>query len=123
MTFSGIVEIQEHGADAIGPHGADAVGQEQPARGRFQGRAAIADLHEFPGIFGRLQQFGRFPEVDDVGVHDVEIFAVDAGAHHVMPADAPRKQGHAFIPGLAPFKVWMPMRRKSLVSISCGSMR
>ena len=98
--FCRILEVQEHGANAIGPHGADAVGQEQPARGRFQGRAAIADLHEFPGIFGHLQEFGGFPEVDDVGVHDIEIFAVHAGAHHVMAVDAPGKQGHAFIAGL-----------------------
>ena len=97
--------------------------KQQPTFRRFQGRAAVADLHELPGLARRLEQLGGFPEVNDVGNHDVEILAVDPGAHHIVPADPPREKRHAFVLRRAPLIVCTPILRKSRVSISCGSTR
>ena len=94
-----VVEVQQHRADAVAAHRPDAVGQQQPTFGRFQRRTAIADLHKLPGIRGCRQQGGRFPEVNVVGVHDVQVLPVDARDHRVVAVDPPRKQRHAFVPG------------------------
>ena len=48
----GVVAVQEHRADAVPAHRADAVRQQQPARRRFQRRAAVADLDDLPRVRG-----------------------------------------------------------------------
>src|SRR3546814_6964775 len=57
----GIVLVEQHRADRIFAHRADAVGEQQPALVKLDWRPAIADLDEFPRIFGLEQQRAFIP--------------------------------------------------------------
>ncbi len=53
----------------------------------FNGRAAIAQLNKFPGIFRLLYFLGIVPSMDVIGKHKVVIHPVVAGDHG--SSDAP----------------------------------
>src|SRR3546814_3329703 len=55
-------------------------------------RAAIADLHHFPGIFRGQQKLALIPMVDPVGADEEKILAVLAADHRIAAAHHPGKQ-------------------------------
>ena len=72
------------------------VSNSQPS-GVSKGEPQLPICTNSQGWRGRLQQLGGLPEVNDVGEHDVQILAVDAGTHHIVPADPPREKRHALV--------------------------
>ena len=67
--LEGVVNIQQHGANAIASHGTDAVSDQQPAFLGLQRRAAVAHDPQFPRIFRLSQQRrrllpGRAPNIE-----------------------------------------------------------
>ena len=93
----GVFQVEQERAEAILAHGAHAVTQHQPARLRLDGRAAVADLDEFPRLRGRQQQLGCLPEMDVVREHQEDVLIVLAREHGVLPVDFAREQRHALV--------------------------
>jgi len=63
------------------------MGNDQPTIFGLDGGAGVANLDEFPGVNGLLDDFGFVPEVDAVGIGDVVVDAVDSAKHGVLPVD------------------------------------
>ena len=59
-----VVQIEQHGTQAIGSHGADTVGDDEPAMFRFEGRSGISDLDKLPGVLRSQDSPGAVPERD-----------------------------------------------------------
>lgn len=75
------------------------MGDDQPTIFGLDGRASIANLDEFPGVNGLLDDFGFVPDVDAVRIGDVVVDAVYSAQHGVLPVDFPGEQGHPFVLG------------------------
>src|SRR5690349_7562777 len=71
--------------------------EDQPAFGSFDGRTAIADLHEFPWKPGFGQKSGGMPEMQVIAIHDEQILIVLAGEHRVLAVDFAREESHALV--------------------------
>ena len=95
--------IEQHRADAVLAHRSDAMGQQEPSRLGFDRRAAIADLHNLPGILGCLDLTCPIPVTDVVGFHEIKVFVVDPRDHGVFAVES--------VAGKAPFPCSWRSRR------------
>ena len=117
--LGGIALVEQHGADRIFPDRTDAVGEQQPAFVQFDRRAAIADLHEFPGKLRLQNRLAAVPGVQVVGIDEVEVLVVLPADHGVSAVDLAGEQGHALVSrGGSPCSGDIRKEMKSVVSIS-----
>ena len=65
----------------------------------FNGRAAVANLNEFPGALGLLNLHRVLPDGQVVGEHEVVSPAVDAGEHGVAAVNLAREQRQVLVVG------------------------
>ena len=73
------------------------MGDDQPAVVRLDGRAAVADLEQLPRS-ARAMQFRDVGPVPDVRRRrQVEVLAIAAGQHHVLPVNPTREQRHPLV--------------------------
>ena len=93
----GIIAVEEDGADAVFAHRADAVGEDKPAGIGLDGRAAVAELGEFPGLRRADDDLRLIPEVGMVGEHEVDVDPVLPAEHGVVAVDFPREEGEALV--------------------------
>ena len=115
---SRIILVEQHSADRIFAHRADAVGEHQPALVQLDGRAAIADLDEFPRIFGFEQQRAALPFVERIRPQQEQVLAVLPTDHAILPADLAREQRHALVAPTLPVIGVSVKSRKSPVRSS-----
>ena len=66
------------------------------------GDPQLPSCTELPGELRRLYQVGLVPHQHVVGLHDVEVLVVDAGAHHVVCPHLAREECHALVLGILP---------------------
>ncbi len=71
--------------------------EDEPAGFGLDGRAAVADLHGFPRLYGPAQKLRLAPEMGIVRKHQEEVFVVLPRDHRVAAVDAPREERHAFV--------------------------
>ncbi len=95
-----IIEIEQERAQRILAHRADAVRQHQPAGLGLDRRAAVAELHVFPGVRRLGDQLLGVPEVQHVRVHQIDVLVVLPREHRVQPPNLAGEQREALVPHL-----------------------
>ena len=95
--FRRFVLVQQYRADRIFAHRPNPVGQHQPALIDLDRASAIADLDEFPRIFGLHQQAALIPRQQIVGLDQEQVLTVLAAEHMIVPANLAREQRHALV--------------------------
>jgi len=77
------------------------MGEHQPAGLRFQGRAAVAQLDELPGLPRPQQHTGPRPQVHLIAAHQVDVLAV-LSSEHPLVVDLAGEEGQSFVVNRSP---------------------